>query len=199
MHYNEFSLEQVGVCAMILFAVIDILGNIPILISIKQKNGRIQPIKASLVALGIMVAFLFLGENILRAVNIKVEEFAVAGSFILFFLAIEMVLGITLFKDDNNEEEMTAVVSVVPVAFPILAGAGTMTSLISLKAEFASINILAAIFVNIILVFLVLQFLENIEKLLGKPRIMILKKVFGIILLAISVKLFSANIQELFH
>ncbi len=193
----DFNFEDIGVASMVLFAVIDIIGSIPIIISIKEKAGHIHPLRASIVALGIMVVFLFLGESILKAIHLDVHSFAVAGSFVLFFMALEMVLGVKIFKDD--EASSPKVASVVPLAFPIIAGAGTMTSIISLRAEFAAENILVAIVLNIILVFAVLKLTRRIENVLGAGGIAIIKKVFGIILLAIAVKLFSSNIHFLFE
>jgi len=155
--------------------------------------GHIQSEKASIIAAIIMVAFLFIGERILKLIGIDVYSFAVAGAFVLFFLAIEMILGITLYKEEAPESA-----SVVPIAFPLIAGAGTMTSLLSLRAEFHVENIIIAIMVNIIFVYLVLKSSKRIEKVLGKNGISIIRKVFGVILLAIAVKLFTSNINALF-
>lgn len=180
--------KEIGTAAMVLFAVIDIIGSIPIILDLRQKTGHIQSEKASLVALGIMIGFLFLGESILRLIGISVNDFAIAGSFVLFFLALEMVLGVQIFKPD-----VSAGSSIVPIAFPILAGAGTMTTLISLRSEFSGINIVIAIVVNIVVVYLVLKSTGRLERLLGKGGIGIVRKVFGIVLLAIAVKLFRTN------
>lgn len=181
---------------MVMFAVIDIVGSIPFLLDIKKKAGDIHAEKASLVALGIMLAFLFLGEGVINFLGIDVNSFAVAGSIVMFFMALEMILGITLFKQ-NAESMKTA--TIVPVAFPLIAGAGSMTSIISLRAEFAAVNIAIAILVNMALVYLVLRLTDRIERALGEGGIAVLQKVFGIILLAIAVKLFSANAAQLFH
>ena len=181
---------------MVMFAVIDIVGSIPFLLDIKKKAGDIHAEKASLVALGIMLAFLFLGEGVINFLGIDVNSFAVAGSIVMFFMALEMILGITLFKQ-NAESMKTA--TIVPVAFPLIAGAGSMTSIISLRAEFAAVNIAIAILVNMALVYLVLRLTGRIERALGGGGIAVLQKVFGIILLAIAVKLFSANAAQLFH
>ena len=181
---------------MVMFAVIDIVGSIPFLLDIKKKAGDIHAEKASLVALGIMLAFLFLGEGVINFLGIDVKSFAVAGSIVMFFMALEMILGITLFKQ-NAESMKTA--TIVPVAFPLIAGAGSMTSIISLRAEFAAVNIAIAILVNMALVYLVLRLTGRIERALGEGGIAVLQKVFGIILLAIAVKLFSANAAQLFH
>ncbi|WP_198029915.1 MarC family protein [Christiangramia salexigens] len=185
--------RQIFTAGMVLFAVIDIIGNIPIIIDLRKKVGHIQSEKASIVAGIIMIVFLFLGKEILNLIGIDVNSFAVAGSFILFFLALEMILGISLYKDDAPE---TA--SIVPLAFPLIAGAGTMTSLVSLQAEYEMINIIVAILINIIFVYLVLKSSAKIEKILGSQGINVIRKIFGVILLAIAVKLFAANIQNLF-
>lgn len=189
----NFDLKQIATSSMILFAVIDIVGSIPIIIGLRNKVGHIQSEKASIVAAIMMVAFLFVGEEILNLIGIDVNSFAVAGAFIIFFLAIEMILGIQLYKDDAPE---TA--SIVPLAFPMIAGAGTMTSLLSLRAEYHVENIIVAIIVNIIFVYLVLKSSSRIEKVLGSSGIGIIRKVFGVILLAIAVKLFATNINQLF-
>jgi len=181
---------------MILFAVVDIVGSIPIIMEIKRKSGDIHPGRATLVALGIMLAFLFIGEGIITFLGVDINSFAVAGSFVLFFLALEMVLGVEFFKHDTATMKTA---TIVPVAFPIIAGAGSMTSIISLRAEFDQINIMIAILFNMLMVFIVLRYLGKIERMLGEGGIAILKKVFGIILLAIAVKLFTSNIQHLFE
>ncbi|MFV8225495.1 MarC family protein [Christiangramia aquimixticola] len=191
--FKVLDFRQIFTAGMILFAVIDIIGNIPIIIDLRKKVGHIQSEKASIVAGIIMVVFLFLGKEILNLIGIDVNSFAVAGSFILFFLALEMILGISLYKDDAPE---TA--SVVPLAFPLIAGAGTMTSLVSLQAEYETVNIIVAILINIIFVYLVLKSSAKIEGFLGSQGINVIRKVFGVILLAIAVKLFAANIQNLF-
>ncbi|MEZ7825815.1 MAG: MarC family protein [Schleiferiaceae bacterium] len=179
---------------LILFAVIDILGSIPIIVSLRKKVGNVQSEKATLVAGIIMIVFLFLGESILTLLGVDVESFAIAGSFVLFFLALEMILGITLYK-----EESPSSASIVPIAFPLIAGAGTMTSLVSLRAEFANINIIIAIIANMIVVYFVLKNTERIERILGPGGLSILRKVFGVILLAIAVKLFFTNLIPMFE
>jgi len=189
----KFDSKEIVTASMVLFAVIDILGSIPIIIGLRKKVGHIQSGKAAIVAAFIMIAFLFIGEEILNLIGIDINAFAVAGAFIIFFMALEMILGITLYKDDKPE---TA--SVVPIAFPIIAGAGTLTSILSLRAEYALENIIIAILINIIFVYLVLRSSQKLEKFLGKSGLGILRKVFGIILLAIAVKLFATNINQLF-
>ncbi|MDP4588586.1 MAG: MarC family protein [Flavobacteriales bacterium] len=191
----NFNLTEFFSASMVMFAVIDIIGSIPLLVDIKKKTGEINAKKATFVSLIIMVSFLFLGEGIIKLFGIEVHSFAVAGSFVLFFLSLEMILGVQLFKPSEHSIKTAAI---VPIAFPIIAGAGTMTTLISLRAEYQQINILAAIFVNMILVYAVLRLTKRIEKLLGEGGIAILQKAFGIILLAIAVKLFTANVSKLF-
>ena len=192
-----FDFKEIGVASMVLFAVIDIIGSMPIIIKIKQTAGSIHPLRATLVATLIMIGFLFLGESILGVIGIGINEFAVAGSFVLFFMALEMILGIEIFKH-KQDSSSARTASVVPLAFPIIAGAGTMTSIVSLRAEFAQVNILSAIILNLIFVFVVLKLTSKIERLLGPGGIAVLEKVFGIILLAIAIKLFTTNGKELF-
>jgi len=179
--------------ATVLFAVIDVVGSVPMIIKIKEQAGEIHPARTSWVSLGIMIGFLILGESILKLFGVDVKSFAVAGSFILFAMAMEMILGVRLFRDSVSGK--TA--SVVPLAFPIIAGAGTMTTLVALRAEFQNINIVLAIMLNVIIVYTVLRLTKKIENLLGPGGIAILKKVFGIILLAIAVKLFTTNIASI--
>jgi multiple antibiotic resistance protein len=190
----NFDLREIATASMILFAVIDIIGSIPIIIDLRKKAGHIQSEKATIVAGILMIVFLFVGKEILNLIGIDVNSFAVAGSFILFFLALEMILGITLYKDDAPE---TA--AVVPLAFPLIAGAGTMTTLLSLRAEYHTINIVVSILVNIIIVYIVLKSSGKMERFLGKQGINVIRKIFGVILLAIAVKLFTTNIQSLFN
>lgn len=188
-----FDWREFFTVSMVLFAVIDIVGSIPIIVDLRTKLGHIESGKASIVAMVIMVAFLFVGEEILKLIGIDANSFAVAGSFVLFFLAIEMILGIRLHKEDNP-----STASIVPIAFPIIAGAGTMTTLLSLRAEYDKINIIAAIVVNVIVVYAVLKASSKIEKILGVNGLGIIRKVFGVVLLAIAVKLFAANVKQLF-
>ena len=191
--FETFSWIELFKATMVLFAVVDIFGSIPIILKLKQEAGDIHPLQASLVALFLMVAFLIVGENLLKIFGVEVEAFAVAGAFILFFMSLEMILGVKLFRDESSGK----MASVVPLAFPIIAGAGSMTAIISLRAEFQVGYIILAILINIIIVYIVLSSTKFIERILGDGGIAILKKVFGIILLAIAVKLFSSNIQLL--
>ncbi|GAL66037.1 multiple antibiotic resistance protein MarC [Jejuia pallidilutea] len=180
---------------MVLFAVIDIIGNIPIVIDLRKKVGHIQSGKASIIAGAIMILFLFLGKSILNLIGIDVNSFAVAGAFILFFIALEMILGITLYKQEETNP-MTA--SIFPLAFPLMAGPGSLTTLLSLRAEFRVENIIIAIILNVIFIFIVLKTSSRIERFLGANGINIIRKIFGVILLAIAVKLFAQNIKALF-
>lgn len=192
----NFNFKEIFTAFMVLFAVIDIIGNIPIIIDLRKKAGHIQSGKASLIAGFIMILFLFLGQSLLSLIGIDVNSFAVAGSFILFFIALEMILGITLYKDNGDINAITA--SVFPLAFPLIAGPGSLTTLLSLRAEFYIENIIIAVLLNIIFLYIVLKTSSKIERILGPNGIQIVRKVFGVILLAIAVKLFAANIKELF-
>mgnify|MGYP001150432839 FL=1 len=192
----DFNLKEVFTAFMILFAVIDIIGNIPIIIDLRKKFGHIQSEKASLIAGIIMIVFLFLGQSLLELIGIDVNSFAVAGAFILFFIALEMILGITLYKDPDEAVPITA--TVFPLAFPLIAGPGSLTTLLSLRAEFYIENIIIAVLLNVILIYIVLKTSSKIEKIIGPNGIQIIRKVFGVILLAISVKLFAQNIKILF-
>lgn len=189
----HFNFREIATATMVLFAVIDILGSIPIIIGLRKKVGHIQSEKASVVSAVIMVAFLFVGEEILKLIGIDVYSFAVAGAFVIFFLAIEMILGISLYREEEAESA-----SIVPIAFPLIAGAGTLTAILSLRAEYHVENIIVAIIANTIFVYLVLKSSKRIEKVLGKNGLSVIRKVFGVILLAIAVKLFATNINQLF-
>ena len=192
----ELNIKEIFTAFMVLFAVIDIIGNIPIVIDLRKKVGHIQSEKASIISGVIMILFLFLGQNILSLIGIGVNSFAVAGAFILFFIALEMILGITLYKQDEHTA-MTA--SVFPLAFPLIAGPGSLTTLLSLRAEFRIENIIVAVVLNVIIIFIVLKTSAKIERVLGPNGIDIIRKIFGVILLAIAVKLFAYNIKELFE
>ncbi len=189
----EFDIKEIITVSMVLFAVIDIIGSIPIIIDLRTKFGHIESEKASVVAGIIMIVFLFIGEEFLHLIGIDVNSFAVAGSFVLFFLALEMILGIRIYRD---EEASSA--SIVPLAFPLIAGAGTMTTLLSLRSQFHTLNIVIAIVLNIILVYVVLKSSSKIERMLGKNGLGVIRKTFGVVLLAIAVKLFAANVKALF-
>jgi multiple antibiotic resistance protein len=191
----NFNFKEIFTAFMVLFAVIDIIGNIPIIIDLRKKVGHIQSEKASIIAGAIMILFLFLGKSILKLIGVDVNSFAVAGAFVIFFIAMEMILGITLYKEDENTA-MTA--SIFPLAFPLIAGPGSLTTLLSLRAEFALENIIIAVVVNVLVIYIVLKTSARIERFMGQNGINIIRKVFGVILLAIAVKLFAANIKALF-
>ncbi|PTQ94065.1 multiple antibiotic resistance protein [Mucilaginibacter yixingensis] len=184
----SFDPKQIVSVTMILFAIIDILGAIPVIIELRQRAGHIQSEKASIVVLVLMVIFLFVGDELLNVIGLDVASFAIAGSLVIFIIAMEMILGIRFFK-----EEMPEAVSIVPLAFPLIAGAGTMTTLLSLKSQYQTQNILVGIIVNTVFVYLVLKNVKWLERLFGKTGIMVLRKAFGIILLAIAIKLFRTN------
>ena len=192
----NFNPKEIITAFMVLFAVIDIIGNIPIIIDLRRKSGHIQSEKASIIAGFIMILFHFVGQSLLHFIGIDVHSFAVAGALILFFIALEMILGITLYKDDASSSAVTA--TVFPLAFPLIAGPGSLTTLLSLRAEFDIQNIIVAVVLNMIVLYFVLKTSSKIEKLIGPTGIQIIRKVFGVILLAISVKLFAANIKMLF-
>ena len=189
----ELDFKEIATVGMVLFAVIDIVGTVPIMVDLKAKHGHIDSEKASLAAGLIMIVFLFVGEELLKLIGIDVHSFAVAGSFVLFFLALEMILGIRIYRDEESSSA-----SIVPIAFPLIAGAGTMTTLLSLKAQYQTVNILIAIILNIIVVYAVLKSSAKIEKMLGKNGLGVIRKAFGVVLLAIAVKLFAGNVKDLF-
>lgn len=184
----HFDFKQIATITMILFAVIDVIGSLPVLLDLQSKHGKIQSEKATLVSGAIMIVFMFIGEQILSLIGIDVNSFAIAGSFIIFFLALEMILGIKFYK-----EETASTASVVPIAFPLIAGTGTLTTLLSIRAEYEMENIIVAILINLVFVYIVLKNTYRLEHLLGAGGINILRKVFGVILLAIAVKLFKTH------
>jgi len=184
----NFNIVEIFASFMVLFAIIDIPGSIPIIIDIKNKTGKISAGKATIVAFTIMFAFLFIGKPLLGIFGVDISSFAIAGSFIVLLIALEMVLGVEIFKNNDSGGG-----SIVPIAFPLIAGAGSITTLLSLKAEYATENIAVALLVNMVIVYLVLKSTRLVEKFLGPTGIAILRKVFGIILLAIAVKLFITN------
>ncbi|MEI7676251.1 MAG: MarC family protein [Bacteroidales bacterium] len=190
MYNLAFNLKEFVSAFVVLFAIIDITGSVPIVLSLQSKGAKINPLRASTYSLVLLLAFLFAGEIILKLFGVDIQSFAVAGSLIIFVMAIEMILGIDIFRFEAGAENTT----IVPLVFPLIAGAGSFTALISLRAEYNVLNILLALTLNMIVVYFVLRSLRRIEKLLGKGGVYILRKFFGIILLAISVKLFTSNI-----
>lgn len=184
----NFSLIEILAAFMVLFAIIDIPGSIPIIIDIKAKSGNVHSWKVTIVSFLILLAFLFIGNPLLGIFGIDVSSFAIAGSFIIFLIAMEMILGIELFKADSQGDG-----AVFPIAFPLIAGAGSITTILSLKAEYHTINIFIALVLNMLVIYLVLKLTSRFEKILGKGGMQILKKVFGVILLSIAIKLFLTN------
>lgn len=183
-----FNFKEIISVSLILFSVIDILGSIPIIINIRKREGHVQSEKATIVAGVIMIGFMFLGTSILKLFGIDIGSFAVAGALVMFLIGLEMILGIDLFKSDPDSSGSG---SIVPLAFPLIAGAGTMTTILTLKAEYAQPNILMGIIVNLVFVYAVLKLSGWLERKIGKAGFDILRKVFGIILLSIAIKLFK--------
>ncbi len=181
--------KQILSVTMILFAIIDVVGAVPVIIQLRQRAGHIDSEKASIAVLVLMIVFLFVGEELLHIIGLDIASFAIAGSLVIFFIAMEMILGIKVFKED----EIPTTVSIVPLAFPLIAGAGTMTTLLSLKSQYETQNIIVAIVANTLFVYIVLKNTHHIERLLGVTGITVLRKAFGIILLAIAIKLFRSN------
>lgn len=190
----NFSIKEILSAFMVLFAIIDITGSIPIILGYKSEGKKIEAGKAAILSFLIFIIFLFVGDAILSLFGVDISSFAVAGSIIIFILAIEMVLGVEIFKNDGPGGSVT----IVPIIFPLIAGAGSLTTVLSLRAEYSVENILIAILLNMVIVYFVLAKVQWAEKLLGKGGIYILRKFFGIILLAIAIKLFSTNIVSLF-
>lgn len=184
----QFDIVEILKVSMVLFAVIDIIGSIPVIIAVKERTGSIRALKVSMVSFSIMIVFLFVGNSILNIIGISINDFAAAGSLVLFIVAFEMILGIQISKDT-----VPATASVVPLAFPLIAGTGTLTTLLSIRAEYNIVSIIIAIVINIIIVFYVLKHLNLIEKFMGVGGIAILKKVFGVVLLALAIKLFRKS------
>lgn len=178
--------------SVILFSVIDMLGNIPVLISMKKEGAQFKPSIVTMVALGIMVAFLFFGASILGLFGIEISSFALAGSLVMFFIGLEMILGIRFFKEEPGEVSSDS--SIVPIAFPLLAGAGTLTTIISLKAEFETMSILAGILINCFIIFILLRSIDWMSAKMSPQLATTLRKVFGIILLAIAIQIAKTNI-----
>ncbi|MEK7200451.1 MAG: MarC family protein [Bacteroidota bacterium] len=186
----NFHLDELLTVTFTLFAVIDIVGSIPLLISLKEKMGAIRSFQVTIVSGGLMILFLYLGKPFLKILGLDIRSFAVGGSVVIFLLGLEMVLGHEIFKGDKNAQAGT----VVPIAFPIIAGSGTLTTIMSLKANFDQMYILAGILINLVIVYIVLKSLKAIERFLGPGGLLAVRKFFGVILLAIAVKIFSSNI-----
>ena len=177
---------------IVLFAVIDILGSIPIIVDLRNKGNKINATQASMVSFAILIAFLFVGKALLGLFSVDISSFAIAGSFVLFMIAIEMILGVTIFKHDSPSGA-----SLVPIAFPLIAGAGSFTTLLALRAEYQTINIIIGLTLNIVFVYIVLKLTNKVERIIGQAGIYVLKKFFGIILMAVAIKLFTNNVANL--
>ena len=194
MSNMNFRVDELLTVTFTLFAVIDVVGSIPLLLSIKSKSGgQIQSLKATLISGGLMILFLYAGEPFLHVLGVETHSFAVAGSIVIFILGLEMVLGIEFFKSDKDAKTSL----MVPIAFPLIAGSGTLTTIISLKANYNDVTVLIAILLNLIFVYLVLKSLNIIERLLGPAGLVAVRKFFGVILLAIAIKIFSSNVPGL--
>jgi multiple antibiotic resistance protein len=191
--FTEINFQQILSAFIVLFAVIDIFGSIPIIIDLKQKGKDVNAMKATLVSFALMLGFYFAGDIILHLFHVDIESFAIAGAFVIFLMSLEMILDIEIFKNQGPIKEAT----LVPLVFPLLAGAGSFTTLLSLRAEFASVNIIIALILNMVWVYFVVRMTDRVERALGKGGIYLIRKFFGVILLAISVRLFTANITLL--
>jgi marC family len=190
---NGFNIQEIISAFIVLFAVIDIIGSIPIIINLKQKGKKVDAMKATLISFVLMVGFFYAGDMMLKLFHVDIQSFAVAGAFVIFLMSLEMILDVEIFKNQGPIKEAT----LVPLVFPLLAGAGAFTTLLSLRAEYASTNIIIALILNMIWVYVVVRMTDRVERFLGKGGIYIIRKFFGIILLAISVRLFTSNIKML--
>ena len=188
--FAAFNLQQMISAFIVLFAVIDIIGSIPIIINLKEKGKEVNALKATLISFALLIGFFYAGDMMLKLFHVDIESFAVAGAFVIFLMSLEMILDVEIFKNQGPIKEAT----LVPLVFPLLAGAGAFTTLLSLRAEYASVNIIIALVLNMIWVYFVVSMTGRVERFLGKGGIYIIRKFFGIILLAISVRLFMANI-----
>lgn len=189
----EIGIDAILTVTFTLFAVIDIIGSVPLLITLQEKMGRIHELKATLISGALMILFLFVGEKFLNVLGVDVRSFAVGGSIVIFILGMEMVLGVEFFKSEGDPKTST----VVPIAFPLIAGSGTLTTIISLKANYSSLTIFIGVMLNLVIVFLVLHSLKYIAKFLGAAGLIAIRKFFGVILLAIAVKIFATNVGGL--
>ena len=193
MDFHQLALKEILTVTFTLFAVIDMVGNIPVLASLRMKmGGEIRSIQATLASGALMILFLFIGKQFLDLLGLDVQSFAVAGSIVIFIIGLEMVLGHEFFKSDGNAKSG----SVVPIAFPLIAGSGTLTTIMSLKANYGDVNIFLGILINCVVIYMVLKSLKWIEKALGPNGMMIIRKFFGVILLAIAVKIFGSNMNH---
>ena len=191
--FANFNFQQMVSAFIVLFAVIDIIGSIPIIINLKEKGKNVNATKATVISFALMIGFFYAGDFMLKLFHVDIESFAVAGAFVIFLMSLEMILDVEIFKNTGPIKEAT----LVPLVFPLLAGAGAFTTLLSLRAEYAPLNIVLALIVNMVWVYIVLRLTDRIERLLGKGGIYVIRKFFGIILLAISARLFTANLTSL--
>ena len=193
--FSRISVQQIASAFIVLFAVIDVLGSTPVFISLKQQGRPVNAWKATLISLGLLLGFFFAGDAMLRLFNVDIESFAVAGSLVIFLMSLEMILDVVIFKNMGPIKSAT----LIPVVFPLLAGAGSFTTLLSLRAEYATVNILIGLLLNMIFVYIVLKATEKVEHIISPAAIYLLRKFFGIILLAISVRFFTANLSALLN
>ncbi|MCD7899789.1 MAG: MarC family protein [Bacteroides sp.] len=191
--FSKFNFQELASAFIVLFAVIDIIGSIPIIINLKNKGQSVSALKATVISFLLMIGFFYAGDMMLKLFHVDIESFAVAGAIVIFLMALEMLLDVEIFKNQGPIKEAT----LVPLVFPLLAGAGSFTTLLSLRAEYASVNIIIALILNMIWVYVVVSITDKVERFLGKGGIYIIRKFFGIILIAISVKLFMSNITQL--
>ncbi len=193
--FSRLDVQQIASAFIVLFAVIDVLGSTPVFITLKQQGRPVNAWKATLISLGLLLGFFFAGDAMLRLFNVDIASFAVAGSLVIFLMSLEMILDVVIFKNMGPIKSAT----LIPVVFPLLAGACSFTTLLSLRAEYATVNILIGLLLNMIFVFIVLKATEKVERIISPAAIYLLRKFFGIILLAISVRLFTANLSALMH
>ena len=193
--FSNFNFQELISAFIVLFAVIDIIGSIPIILDLKSKGRKVNAVKATLISFALLIGFFYAGDMLLKLFQVDIASFAVAGSFVLFLLALEMILDVEIFKNQGPIKEAT----LVPLVFPLLAGAGSFTTLLSLRAEYASLNIVIALILNMVWVYTVLKLTDKVEHFLGKGGIYLIRKFFGIILLAIAARLFTANITQLLN
>lgn len=191
--FDQFNLQEMTSAFIVLFAVIDIIGSIPIILNLKNRGQSVNALKATLISFALMIGFFYAGDMLLKLFHVDIESFAVAGAIVIFLMALEMLLDIEIFKNQGPIKSAT----LVPLVFPLLAGAGSFTTLLSLRAEYASVNIIIALVINMIWVFFVVSMTDRVERFLGQGGIYLIRKFFGIILIAISVKLFMSNITQM--
>lgn len=190
----SFDIKEITGAFVVLFAILDILGSVPIVIDIQRKTGYISPIKVSLVSWALLTLFYFAGDGVLALFGVNISSFAVAGSIVVLAVGFEMIFDIHIFRYEESPKGMS---SIVPLVFPLIVGAGSFTTLLSLKAEYHTLNIMIALFLNVVVIYVVLKSINHIERILGRAGIYIIQKFFGIILLAIAVKLFATNLGTL--